>query len=181
MLLIWFCCIRADEYRTSDSMDNDRVSHDGKIPGRDRYTKAFHSEVARYGPTYDGRTRRELGNYVGNTMQGLSTGLRFIIKCISATARTVGNFSRFAVSRAANSAWFRKSTQLVKLIQNKTARESTLASTKDLAISIYSKTPEILNSVGVILDSTAQYSLEVSRLDQNFQSNRLICFLCSEP
>jgi hypothetical protein len=165
------CCLPwADKESSFTSSDQERTFHHSEkasgLADRHSLPKALHSEVARY----EKGTGKELGKYVANTVQGLSKGLKFIVKIVSTTSKVVGNFSRFALITTARTSLFQKSTQIVKLMQNKTTRESTFTSAWEVAVSICSKTPDVLHSASIVLDSSAQYSLEVNALSQSMCS-----------
>jgi hypothetical protein len=108
------------------------------------------------------QTRRELGLYVQNVVTGLANGFNFVGRLASMTCRAIYRFSAYVTAKGANTALVQKSTRILNIFRNKTARNNSYAYAREVVVSIYSKAPHVLNSTTTFLDTTAQFSLEVS-------------------
>ena len=152
-------CLKADE-GISDSLEQEKLRSESDrlndSSNLDSLPHTLQSDVTPYG--WGGRS---LGSYVGISVENLSSGLKFIFRCLSATALAVHNVSRHIISRAAKTVWFQKSSQLVHMIQNKTARQTALSSISALAAAAYTKAPDFFESAVIALDTSAQYTTEV--------------------
>ena len=154
VVCIWTCLLSAEVLSSHvDSIDQDIEKSSDESSSDDQP-----SEVAHYNT---GSSGRDLGGYIESTVANLSSGFRLLIRCLSAAVKAAGNLSRSAVSRAAKSVLLKKSSEMIQIMKNKTSRESIFVAACSVAVSAYSKAPDIVKSAAVALDSAAQYSVEV--------------------
>ncbi len=104
----------------------------------------------------------ELGYYIQNVAIGLSKGLSFVGRFASTTGRAISRFSGYVITSATKTVLIQGSMNYMKCVRNKTARDETFASARKVMLAIYSKTPHVLNSTATFLDTSAQFSLEVT-------------------
>ena len=102
----------------------------------------------------------ELTKFLRNT--GLFQGAQFAVKILSVVTSISSALTRHVALSITHSIWFDKASRWVRLVRNDSCREEAMSAFRDVLLATCSKTPRFINSSRVVLDSFAQFSLEVN-------------------